>query len=40
VLTGSVGLECPWEDWAPGKPERTAANREYEYRRWEEGDAP
>jgi len=33
VLTGSVGLACPWEPWKWGVPERCPMNRQFEYRR-------
>ena len=32
ILTGSIGLEGSWDEWVNGRPERTAMNREYEYR--------
>lgn len=32
ILTGSVGLEGTWDDWAEGRPEHPAMNRDYEYR--------
>jgi hypothetical protein len=32
ILTGSIGLEGAWSEWIEGKPEKTAMNREYEYR--------
>ena len=37
ILTGSIGLEGTWDDWEDGRPEKTAMNREYEYRRREHG---
>ena len=37
ILTGSIGLEGTWDDWADGRPEKTAMNREYQYRRREHG---
>lgn len=33
VLTGSIGLEGPWTDWADGVPKKSEMNREYEYRK-------
>lgn len=33
LLTGSLGLEGPWSDWTDGRPEKSAMNREYEYRK-------
>jgi len=32
ILTGSIGLEGMWCNWTDGKPDKTAMNREYEYR--------
>lgn len=37
ILTGSIGLEGTWDDWAEGRPEKTAMNRDYEYRRRDHG---
>ena len=40
VLTGSIGLEGPWSEWQDGKPEKTAMNREYQYRKAAVEDEP
>jgi hypothetical protein len=32
ILTGSIGMEGAWYEWIDGRPEKTAMNREYEYR--------
>ena len=37
ILTGSIGLEGTWDDWAEGRPEKTAMNRQYQYRRRDHG---